>query len=109
MRKQELFSPYLDEESEIKKRKKLIFDPTINLNHIISLIGIFTFGIGIYASLDKRVLVLETNNSRQDLRDLTQDTDRARISNEMKDATVDIKHSIDRINEKLDRINDVRK
>ena len=43
------------------------------------------------------------------MRDLNQDVDRARISAEMKDATNDIKHSIERLNEKLDRINDARK
>ena len=107
MRDQE--SPYLEEQEKVKKQRRLIFDPTINLNHIISFLGILTFGIGIYASLDKRVLVLETSTSRQDLRDLTQDADRQRISTEMKDATVDIKHSIERLNEKLDRINDARK
>ena len=66
-------------------------------------------GAGIYSSLDKRVLVLETSTERQDMRDLTQDADRVRISNEMKDATIDIKHSIERLSEKVDRINDTRK
>ena len=103
MREKESFPPYLEDE---RKSRKLIFDPTINLGHIISFIGILMLGTGIYTTLDKRVLVLETSTSRQELRDLSQDADRARISNEMKDATFDIKHSIDRINEKLDHINE---
>ena len=53
-----------------------------------SLLGVITGGIGIYTALDKRVLVLETNNSRQELRDITQDTDRLRISAESKEAFI---------------------
>ena len=109
MREQEQYPPYLHEESEEKTPRKLIFDPTINLGHILTFISFIIIGAGIYSSLDKRVLVLETSTARQDMRDLTQDSDRQRISNEMKDATIDIKHSIERLNEKLDRINDARK
>ena len=108
MRKKDEYIPYLNNEEEEQKRK-FIFDPTINLGHILTFISFLIIGAGIYSSLDKRVLVLETSTTRQDMRDLNQDVDRARISSEMKDATVDIKRSIDRINEKLDRINDVRK
>ena len=109
MRKQDSFSPYLDDTQDEKPRRKLIFDPTINLGHILTFISFIVIGAGIYSSLDKRVLVLETSTARQDMRDMTQDSDRQRISNEMKDATIDIKHSIERLNEKLDRINDSRK
>lgn len=109
MRKQDEFPPYLHEEEEEKPRRVPIFDPTINLGHILTFVSFIIIGASIYSTLDKRVLVLETSTTRQDMRDLNQDVDRARISSEMKDATVDIKRSIDRINEKLDRLNDARK
>ena len=109
MRDQEPYPPYLQEDAEVKKRKKLIFDPTINLGHILTFVSFVIIGISIYSSLDKRVLILETSTARQDLRDVNQDTNQTRISTEMKDATIDIKHSVERLNEKLDRINDTRK
>ena len=40
MRDQESFPPYLHEESEEKPRRKLIFDPTINLGHILTFISL---------------------------------------------------------------------
>lgn len=108
MREQEPYPPYLHEEED-KPRRIPVFDPTINLGHILTFVSFIIIGAGIYSSLDKRVLVLETSTSRQEMRDMNQDADRARISAETKDATVDIKRSIDRLNEKLDRINDIRK
>ena len=108
MREQDPYPPFLHDEEE-KPSRRPIFDPTINLGHLLTFISFIIIGVGIYSSLDKRVLVLETSTSRQDMRDLTQDADRARISAEMKDATIDIKHSIERLNEKIDRLNDMRK
>ena len=83
--------------------RKVRFDPTINLGHIISFIGILTLGIGVYTTIDKRVLILETRESRQELRDLNQDSDRLRISTESKEAFIDIKHGVERLSDKLDQ------
>ena len=90
---------------EVKQHnlRKIKFDPTINLGHILSFIGILTLGIGVYTSIDKRVLILETSEARQELRDLNQDADRARISTESKEAFVDIKHGVERLSDKLDQ------
>ena len=84
--------------------RKVRFDPTINLGHIISFIGILTLGIGVYTTIDKRVLILETRESRQELRDLNQDSDRLRISTESKEAFIDIKHGVERLSDKIDQL-----
>lgn len=101
--------PWLDDEqsSEDKSKRKVTFEPTISLGQIISLISLVIMGVSVYTTLDKRVLVLETSISRQDLRDFTQDADRVRISTETREATVDTKHQIELINQKLDRLNDM--
>ena len=108
MREQEPYPPHLHEDEE-KPRRLPIFDPTINLGHLLTFISFIIIGVGIYSSLDKRVLVLETSTSRQDMRDMSQDADRARISSEMKDSVNDIKRTVERMNEKIDRLNDMRK
>ena len=108
MRKQDPYPPYLHDEEE-KPIRRAIFDPTINLGHLLTFISFIIIGVGIYSTLDKRVLVLETSTQKQDMRDMSQDADRARISAEMKDSVNDIKRTVERMNEKIDRLNDVRK
>lgn len=41
------------------ERKKLNFDPTINLGHILTFCGFICAGFGAYWTLDKRVSLLE--------------------------------------------------
>ena len=97
-----------EEEEAIEEDKKhalykIKFDPTINLGAIISFVTFLVLSISVYNALDKRVLVLETGTSKQELRDLTQDADRARINIEAKEAFVDIKHGVERLSDKLDQ------
>ena len=44
-------SPYLEDNTEVKKRKKLIFDPTINLGHILTFVSFVVIGISINTRL----------------------------------------------------------
>ena len=92
-----------NEETKKHDKYKIKFDPTINLGAIISFITFLVLSISVYNALDKRVLVLETGTSKQELRDLNQDADRARISLEAKEAFVDIKHGVERLSDKLDQ------
>ena len=93
------------EEIERKhEQRRIKFDPTINLGHVISFVIFIASGIITYNALDKRVLVLETSVSKQDLRDLNQDLDRARINAELKDSFNELRHSTERVNDKLDKI-----
>ena len=78
--------------------------PRVRFDYIVSLVGMISVGVGIYTALDKRVLVLETRESRQELRDLNQDSDRLRISTESKEAFIDIKHGVERLSDKIDQL-----
>ena len=93
----------IDEEDSNEDTKQAK-SPRVRFDYIVSLVGMLSVGVGIYTALDKRVLVLETNNSRQELRDITQDTDRLRISAESKEAFIDIKHGVERLSDKIDQL-----
>lgn len=43
----------------MEQQKKINFDPTINLGHIITFCGFLIAGSGAYYTLDKRVSILE--------------------------------------------------
>lgn len=40
-------------------RKRLVFDPTINLGHVLTFLGFMVAGFSAYSSLDKRVTLVE--------------------------------------------------
>jgi cell division protein FtsB len=44
-------------------QKKINFDPTINLGHIITLVCFISAGSGAYWTLDKRVSIQQENNA----------------------------------------------
>ena len=95
MREQEPYPPYLHDEEE-KPRRIPIFDPTINLGHIISLAIIIFSAISIYISLDKRVLILEVTTSKQQERDAAQDMLQTKLTIEMKEAFSEVKKSTEK-------------
>lgn len=98
---------FKEQQHETDKRQEHVgikFDPTINLGHVISFIIFIATGIITYNTLDKRVLVLETSVSKQDLRDLNQDIDRARINSELKESFNELRRSTEKLNDKLDKL-----
>lgn len=40
-------------------RRRVTFDPTINLGHVLTFVGFLVAGFGAYSTLDKRVTVVE--------------------------------------------------
>ena len=69
-------------------RKRINFDPTINLGHILTFAGVMLAGIGAYGNLDKRMTVSEVQNMVAAER--TKEQDR-RIKESLQDLKVDIK------------------
>lgn len=49
-------------------RKRLIFDPTINLGHVLTFIGFIAAGFGAYSTLDKRLTIQEEKTSAAESR-----------------------------------------
>lgn len=79
------------------------FDATINLGHIITFIGFLVTGFVAWETLDKRVIVLEQTNKVQELRDRNQDTESNSQNSHINETLADIKRSVEKINDRLER------
>ena len=53
--------------------KRITFDPTINLGHILTFVSLIIAGLATYAALNTRVAVLEDARIVQATRDANQD------------------------------------
>jgi hypothetical protein len=49
-------------------RRKVSFDPTINLGHVLTFLGFIVAGFSAYSTLDKRVTVVEQAAAAQESR-----------------------------------------
>jgi len=80
-----------------RQSKRPRFDPTINLGHLITFVGFLATGFGAWATLDKRLVVLEENRKTQTAIDQSQD---ARYDYGIRQ----LQNHLDRMDSKLDRI-----
>lgn len=79
------------------------FDPTINLGHLLTFIGFLLAIFAAWTSLDKRVVVLEANQIAQSQRDTHQDHLLNQHATQIKEALVELKKSIQRLEDKVDK------
>ena len=79
------------------------FDNTINLGHLLTFAGFLITIMVSWATLDKRVVVLEESRKAQAIMDSTQDLRSAEKFGEIRDTLGEIKRSVDRVNDKLER------
>lgn len=77
--------------------KKIRFDATINLGHVLTFFGFIATGLGMWQAMDKRVAVLEESRVVQAATDRRQD---AELSDNKKTVREDLKE----ISAKLDRL-----
>lgn len=68
-------------------RPKFKFDPTINLGHVLTFVGLVLTGFGAYNIMDKRVTVLEVQQSRSA-------DDTSLLRGELRDATKDLRQDM---------------
>ena len=79
------------------------FDPTVNAGHMLTFVGfLLTISIG-WATLDKRVVVLEEQRRSQELRDQSQDNRAGEKFGEIREALGDIKRTVEKVDDKLER------
>ena len=69
-------------------RRKLIFDPTINLGHILTFLGFIAIGGGAYLNIEKRVTVQEV---RSELTYRAMEEEKGRNSSNLGEIKNDIK------------------
>ena len=69
-------------------RRKVVFDPTINLGHVLSFVGFLAVGGGAYLNIEKRVTVQEV---RSELTYRAMEEEKGRNSSNLGEIKNDIK------------------
>lgn len=85
-------------------RKRLHFDPTINLGHILTFIGFLVAGFVAYATVDKRLTVVEEARKFQSQVDAAQDARATAAAAELTGVITRLERQVERLNDKLDRV-----
>lgn len=80
---------------------KVRIDKTINLGHMISLFGFVLLMIANWSMMDKRVVVLEEARIAQKERDITRDQSSREKFQEVREAIVDLKNSVEKVADKI--------
>lgn len=75
--------------------QRFVFDPTVNLGHVITFIGFVLTILVSWSTLDKRLALLEAARADQVLRDANQDV-------VTKESLAQINHHLGKIDDKLD-------
>lgn len=94
----------MNNQPEEHHRQRVKWDATINLGHILTFIGFIVAGFGAWASLDKRIMVIEEYRALQKQVDLAQDSRVADAAMMVKDVLVRLDKQVERLNDKLDRV-----
>ena len=79
------------------------FDNTINLGHLLTFVGFLITIMVSWTTLDKRVVVLEESRKAQAIMDSAQDLRSAEKFSEIRDTLGEIKRSVDKVNDRLER------
>lgn len=74
--------------SEIVPRRRVAFDPTINLGHVLTFIGFMIAGFSAYSTLDKRVTLIESQMMTSNTQVRDQDS---RLKEMVSDIRADVK------------------
>ena len=85
------------------KQHGVRFDATINLGHIITFVGFLLAGFGAWATLDKRLVVIEESRNTQKAIDMAQDARFSDSAQQIKDVLVRLDRQVERLNDRLDR------
>ena len=80
---------------------RIKFDRTINLGHVLTLIGLLGALVVGWNVMDKRVVVLEEARIAQRERDQAQDAVSRDKFQEVRDALIDLRRSIEKVSDKV--------
>jgi hypothetical protein len=80
--------------------RRVTFDMTINLGHIITLVSMLIAGVGMWMMMDKRVTILEVYSNTQRANDARQDSDLLDTKKIVRDDLKDIGQKLDRLIER---------
>lgn len=92
------------------KQKRNWFDGTINLPTIFSVVAasvsVAYFGVGLYNSIDRRVMTLEQSDRQQEQHFTRIETDQAQLKSDVKEQLRGIATDVKDTNAKLDQVHD---
>jgi hypothetical protein len=77
--------------------RRIRFDGTINLGHILTFLGFLISGFVAWSAMDKRVVVLEEARIYQKAVDSRQDEERGQIKQQVREDYKDISNKLDRV------------
>lgn len=91
-----------DQDASKQERKRITFDPTINAGHLLTFAGfLITLSVG-WATLDKRVVVLEEARKTQEQIDRHQDAMQRANADSVRESLAEIKAGVRELNQRLD-------
>lgn len=85
---------------ENQPEKKIRFDATINLGHVLTFFGFIATGLGMWQAMDKRVVVLEESRIVQAATDRRQDSDLTESKKTVREDLKEISAKLDRLIER---------
>lgn len=84
----------------MEQQKRIRFDGTINLGHVLTFVGFIATGAGMWMAMDKRVAVLEEVRVTQRMIDNRQDTELAESKRTVREDLKEISNKLDRLIER---------
>lgn len=82
-------------------RKRVQFDPTINLGHILTFVGFLLAGFGAWGNIDKRITLTEMQSTAAVERTNDQDKRMSETLKELKTDIKDVRQAVNDINRTL--------
>lgn len=88
---------------EQQRHRRVSFDPTINLGHVLTFVGFLVTGFSAYSTLDKRVSLIESQTTVVMDRSREQDTRLKETLAEIKLDVKDLQRSMNDVNRNLSK------
>lgn len=86
---------------EAAHHRRVRFDPTINLGHLLTFAGFIVMGFSAYSALDKRVTVIETHAAQNVERVREQDVRIKETLGEIRSDVKDLQRSVNDVNRNM--------
>ena len=84
-------------------RRRLVFDPTINLGHVLTFVGFLAAGFSAYTTLDKRVSIMESKSVISESNLQEQSKRMKETLGEIKADVKDLQRSVNDVNRNLNK------
>jgi hypothetical protein len=84
-------------------RRRVLFDPTINLGHVLTFVGFLVTGFSAYSALDKRVTIIESQSASVVERSREQAARLKETLSEIKSDVKDLQRSVNDVNRNLSK------